>query len=316
MPTPSILIVGAGELGTAVLNALQNHPHHRKQQQPQGSKIAVLRRAQTLQSTNPQTKEENNRLSSQGIALEAGDFVNSPVSDLASIFARYDVVIQCGGFGLPAGTQTRVAEAALLAGVERFFPWQFGLDYPAVVGRGSSSSSSKPELFDEMLRVRELLARQKGRGTKTKWTVVSTGLFASFLFHPEFGVVDLESRVVTALGGRENRVTITAPEDIGVMVAEMVYVPEGTLDAVVFVAGDTVSYGELAGRLGRVYGAEFELREWDARELERSPDGGMVKYRAVFAAGLGTAWDKERTLNHQRGIKLLNLEEYLAKHKM
>ena len=300
MSPPSILIVGAGELGTAVLEALLSHPKR------DNAKIGMLRRASTLNSPNPTIKAENNRLTSLGITLEEGDFVSSPLPSLTAVFKNYHTIIQCAGFGLPPGTQTRVTDAILQAGVPRYFPWQFGLDYPSI-GQGSQQ-----DLFDEMLLVREKLATQ----SKTSWTVVSTGLFMSFLLNvPEFGVVDLKQRKVTALGGWGNRVTVTAPGDIGRMVAEMVYVPEGTVDEVVFVAGDTVSYGEVADVLERVYGVEFERGllslENSKVELEGKPDDGMAKYRGVFSAGKGTAWDMERTVNHQRGIELMSLEEYV-----
>ncbi|KAK0642076.1 isoflavone reductase family protein [Cercophora newfieldiana] len=302
MTTPSILIIGAGELGNAVLDALLSHPNRTT------TKISLLRRPSTLTSSDPAVQQENTRLTDLGITLEPGDFVNSPVPELASTFRNYHTIIQCSGFGLPPGTQSRVTDAVLEAGVPRYFPWQFGLDYPAI-GKGSAQ-----DLFDEMLAVREKLAAQ----TKTKWTVVSTGLFMSFLFEKGFGVVDLDEKKVMALGGWEKRVTLTAAGDIGRVVAEMVFgedVERTTLDKVVFVAGDTVTYGEVADVLERVIGGEWEKSVLDMegvrRELERAPEDGMTKYRGVFAAGRGTAWDVDRTWNHARGMKLVGLEEYL-----
>jgi hypothetical protein len=37
----------------------------------------------------------------------------------------------------------------------------------------------------------------------------------------------------------------------------------------------------------------------------------MVKYRSVFTAGKGTAWDVERTWNYERMMKMVGLEEYV-----
>jgi hypothetical protein len=86
---------------------------------------------------------------------------------LAEIFGPFDTIIVCGGFGFPAGTQLKVARAALRAGVTRLFPWQWGIDYD-VVGTGSAQ-----DLFDEQLEVRKLLRNQ----TEVDWVIVSTGLF-------------------------------------------------------------------------------------------------------------------------------------------
>ncbi|KAK0613688.1 isoflavone reductase [Immersiella caudata] len=296
-PPPSILIIGAGELGTAILTALLTHPSR-----PPTTTIALLRRPSTL---TPPPTPETTRLTSLGITLEPGDFVNDPIPSLATTFSKYHTVIQASGFGLPPGTQSRVTSAVLQAGVKRYFPWQFGLDYPSI-GKGSDQ-----DLFDEMLSVREKLAAQDS----TRWTVVTTGLFMSFLFEKGFGVVDVEGRKVMALGGWENRVTVTTAGDIGRAVAECVYVPDGTEDRVVYVAGDTVSYGEVAEVLERVLGGEWERGflgvEEAGEEVRRKPGDGMVKYRSVFAAGKGTAWEVERTMNFERGMKMVGLEEYV-----
>ncbi|KAK4217184.1 NAD(P)-binding protein [Rhypophila decipiens] len=299
IPT-SILIIGAGELGTAILTALLSHPAR----QPGATQISLLRRPATLTTPTPETT----RLLSLGITLEPGDFVDDPIPQLAATFSKYHTVIQASGFGLPPGTQSRVTSAVLQAGVERYFPWQFGLNYRAI-GKGSDQN-----LFDEMLSVRETLAAQD----KTSWTVVSTGLFMSFLlFEKAFGVVDFEGRKVTALGGWENKVTLTAAEDIGRVVAELVYVPGGSENKVVFVAGETVSYREVAEILERAVGGNWEKKVLDGEgvreEVKSNPEDGMIKYRSVFAAGMGTAWDVARTVNYERGMKMVGLEEYLKR---
>lgn len=55
------------------------------------------------------------------------------------------------------------------------------------------------------------------------WVVISTGMFTSYLFEPEFGVIDLPGRKVNALGTASNAVTLTTPEDIGAMTAQIVF---------------------------------------------------------------------------------------------
>jgi hypothetical protein len=91
-----------------------------------------------------------------------------------------------------------------------------------------------------------------GSGTAgTRWTIISTGIFTSFLFDPFFGVVDVNTDTdtdsgtansagpepgsttntdrdmvivtVTALGDWENRVTMTSAKDIGRITAEVIY---------------------------------------------------------------------------------------------
>ncbi|KAK3308429.1 uncharacterized protein B0T15DRAFT_500251 [Chaetomium strumarium] len=334
----SVLVIGAGELGSAILRALATHPLH----SPQHTRLSVLRRAESIAKLSPPPPHSSSDSSSSSssssspsppttiitttdngvrVALEAGDFVSAPVSELAATFARYDVVIQAAGFGAPRGTLLRVAEAAVAAGVARFFPWQFGVDYDAVMaaeGSGSGSESGQKELFGEMLAVRRLLRGQ----SRTRWTVVSTGLFMSFLFLKGFGVVDFDfggERVLRALGGWENRVTVTEVEGIGRMVADIVYSPGDTESKVVYIAGDTVSYGDIADIMEWVYGKGFRREVWDMeylkRRLEEEPGNVMLRYQNVFGAGVGISWEMEGTLNAQRGIRLMNLREYVEENK-
>lgn len=313
-PPTSILIIGAGELGTAILAALAAHPAYTTHPHP--PKLALLRRPSTLTSTDPATVTSLTALTTRGITLEPGDFTSTPVPELAAVFKKYDVVIQAGGYGSPPGTLLRVAEAAVQGGVRRFFPWQFGVDY-AVFGEGEGGveGSGHGALFGEMLAVRGLLAGQRGTG----WTVVSTGLFMSFLFLRGFGVVDLRGRVVRGLGAWGNTVTVTDVEGIGRAVAEVVFELEGTEDRVVYVAGDTLSYGEVADVVEAGFGGGFKRELWDReflrKRLEEEPEDLMLKYQNAFGAGVGVSWEMERTLNYQRGLKLTDLRKYVEDNK-
>lgn len=82
-------------------------------------------------------------------------------------------------------------------------------------------------------------------------------MFASFLFEREFGVVDVERGVIKALGGWENRVTVTSPEDIGKMTAEVMFHQPRFRNQTVYVAGDTVNYKDVANTLDRISGKEI-----------------------------------------------------------
>jgi hypothetical protein len=230
---------------------------------------------------------------------------------------------------LPPGTQLKITRAVLAAGtsasngngngngregVRRYFPWQFGLDYDAI-GR-----SSAQDLFDEQLDVRDLLRSQNG----VRWVVVSTGMFMSFLFERAFGVVELPASSggragrVGALGSWENALTVTAVEDVGRVVAELALVEVGE-EGVVFVAGDTVSMRRLADVVeGLLGGKEVERSVKSVEQLEKelaeAPEDVMRKYRAVFAAGMGVSWDKERSFNAKHGMEMETVEEWAKKN--
>lgn len=240
----------------------------------------------------------------KNIAIEEGDVAADSVEHLAKIMSRYDTVVSCVGFGAGPGTQRKLAEVAIAAGVSRFVPWQFGVDYDAI-GRGSPQ-----DLFDEQLDVRDLLRSQSA----TEWIIVSTGMFTSFLFEPAFGVVDLAGKTVHALGGWDTEVTVTTAEDIGTLTAEILYATPRIANQVVYLAGDTISYGQLADIVERVTGSSVARVEWPQSqlidELRREPTDTMRKYRAVFAQARGVSWPKASTFNGVRAIPTVTAEDW------
>jgi hypothetical protein len=293
-----ILVVGAGELGIAVLESLSQHPLRKE------TNINVLLRQATVESSAPDKKSMIEQIKSFKVGFETGDVATASVQELAVILSRYNTVVVCSGMALPSGTQMKLCQAALEAKVPRYFPWQFGMDYD-IIGQGSSQ-----DLFDEQLQVRKLLRDQNA----VNWTIVSTGLFMSFLFLSAFGVVDLEKRVVRALGSWDNRITLTTPVDIGRVTAEVLLDPRDIGHQVVYVAGDTVSYSEVADLMDAHFKTTFTRELWGLdvlkKQMEEDPNT-MVKYRDTFAQGKGVAWPMEQTVNHQRGLQMTTVKAYL-----
>lgn len=307
--TQKVLVLGAGELGIAMLESLAVHPLRGD------AKISVLLRQATIDSEAPDKKRRTQHLRALGVDFEAADVEAASASELASVFEGYDTVVGCTGMYAPPGTQVKISEAALGASsVTRFFPWQYGMDYDAI-GAGSSQ-----DLFDEQIEVRAKLRAQE----KTKWTIVSTGLFMSFLFLADFGVVDLKGRTARALGDWGNRMTLTTPEDIGHVTADVILDPREYAEGsqVVYVAGDTLSYRQIADMVDARFASEggsFKRELWDLAELSKqlAADGSnaLVKYRDTFAQGRGVSWEMEQTVNYQRGIPMTDVKAYLEEMK-
>ncbi|RBQ74956.1 hypothetical protein FVER53590_08287 [Fusarium verticillioides] len=293
----NILVLGAGELGTAILEALAKHPSRAN------AKLSVLLRPSSINSTAPEKKKQIEHLQGLGITPQPGD-VESSTSELAAIFRNYDTIISCNGMGRPFGTQTKLADAVFEAGVKRYFPWQFGMDYDAI-GTGSDQ-----DRFDEQINIRKKLRAQN----KTEWTIVSTGLFMSFLFLTDFGVINLEQKVTRGLGTWDTKITVTVPRDIGRVTADIVFDPRGIANEVVHIAGDTLSYKEIADLVDERFGEGTFRRElWDMETLKKQLAEGqpVAEYKATFAVGKGVAWDREGTVNMARGIQMTGLREYL-----
>lgn len=293
-----ILVLGAGQLGMAVLRALA--PRLRAANES----LTVVVAPQTLDA--PSGQDAANLAELRGLGAEiVGLDLASDVRALTSMFERFRTVVNCTGFVAGPGTQLRITRAVLAAGVKRYFPWQFGVDYD-IVGRGSGQP-----VFDEQYEVRELLRGQ----TDTEWVIVSTGMFTSFLFEPAFDVVDLERQTIHGLGSWDTKVTVTTPEDVGKLTTEILLAEPRIVDQVVYVAGDTISYGQLARVVEQVTAREFEKTEWTLDKLHAdlavTPDDVMTRYRAAFALGDGMWWDKASTYNERERLDTVDVEGYL-----
>jgi hypothetical protein len=296
----NILVLGAGELGMPVL---RNLAHRAKD--IESARISVLLRASAVESNVPAKQRDIAEIRDLGIEIVEGDLVKSSVDELAALFSHYDTVIGCAGYAAGINTPTKLARAALQSRIPRYFPWQFGVDFEAI-GRGGPQ-----DIFDAQLDVRELLRSQ----SKTEWVIISTGMFMSYLFEPEFGVVDLQNDTVNALGSYNTAVTLTTPDDIGALTAEIVFYEPTIRNEIVFLAGDTITYGELADKLEAALNKPFSRSEWTVpvlmEELANDRQNMMRKYRAAFGIGRGMAWDKANTFNAREGIKVTAVSDWI-----
>jgi len=294
----NILLIGAGELGTAFLPHLSGLPD---------SHVTV----------GVRTPEKYKHLSSPNVSLQSLD-ITGPSDILSKTFANYHIVISATGFGQSTGTLLKLANEILKAGQLRrdssqsrlwFFPWQWGVDYD-ITGDGQGLMP----LFGEQAAVRNML-RAKAEENNVQWTIVSTGIFMSFLFEQFWGVVDREGGGITvrALGNWKHKITVTDVADIGKILARVVSGDVEAANTVVYVAGDTVAYKQLADILQRVVGKEIKREEWTIPHLEaelaKDPEGTIKKYRLVFARE-GVWWDKEGTVNYKLGIPVIDVETY------
>lgn len=279
-----LLIVGAGELGMAMLQGFsqRSQPHS-------DVRISVLLRPGST-SVDPEV------LRKLRVRTVEADLNQLSEAELSEKLRPFHAVINCCGYAAGPGTQMRITRAALQAGVRRYLPWQFGVDYDAI-GYGSGQP-----VWDEQLDVRATLRAQNS----THWLIVSTGMFTSFLFEPAFGVVDLTEGKVRALGDWDYRLTLTTPEDIGRCTAEIFFTEPEINDQVVFIAGDTLSYRELRQQLEQVTGRRFEAELLDQDSLRdhlvQNPGDLTGAYRLAFARPDGVAWDAADTFNAQRGL--------------
>jgi len=294
----SFLIIGAGEVGLAMLNSLFDYQERYAAElnigvliSPLGNSIAAVKKHHRFAD----------------ITVEAVDLIKESIQHLATVLKKYDTVICCSGFSIGKRMQVKITKAVLDAGVRRYVPWQFGVDYDKI-GRGSAQPS-----FDEQLEVRDLLRAQHN----THWIIVSTGMITSFLFREDFGVISLSNKTVRALGDWQHSLTLTSCEDIGKLTVEILFHQPEILDQVVFVAGDTLTFEEIFDKIKGLFAVEFDRLLWDIRQLEEevqnSPDNVFNRYRLVFTHP-GVTWPMSATFNYQNNIPTVGIARWMKEN--
>ncbi|KAL5113665.1 hypothetical protein ACEQ8H_008452 [Pleosporales sp. CAS-2024a] len=314
-PAPTkVLLIGLGELGSAILTPLSALPN---------THITVGVRSPSKHA---------HLASSPTVSLLELD-ITSPSADLAFTFSQFDILISATGYGQKAGGTLKLAREALDAAALRkqrgqgklwFFPWQFGLDFDV-----TGDVDGLMPVFGVQKAVRDLLrgATQDAEEAHIKFTIVSTGLFMSFLFQDFWGVVSChESRpdavaprvVVTAIRDPSHKVTTTHVGDIGRVVAALIS-PDCKVDSenkTLYLAGDTLSYADFAHLMTRVTGRQVGTEVWTTeflrKELEKDPMDVVKRYRVAFA-GEGMYWDRKKSVHEALGVHLVRVDDYAKK---
>ncbi|KIW68321.1 hypothetical protein PV04_04274 [Phialophora macrospora] len=326
--TRSILVIGAGELGLAIIHAILSHRLY----SPATTTLTLMLRPRSLTHPSAEKAEQTARLRGLGVAIIPGDIEALSAADLTALLrpgpgegAGYTAVLHAGGMTLAAGTMVKLTRAVLDARVPWYMPWQHGVDYD-VIGPEAGGG-----LFREQVAVREMLRNQTHH--TTDWVILSCGIFMSFLFEPFWRVVErVPSRtqaqapaparvMITALNSWDALITATAADDIGTATAEVLFSPDAPVNQPVYIAGETLTYGDLAATLARVLEPRgvvvARARVWGLEELKRESEmddaDKLKKYRLVFAEGSGVSWPKEETWSARRGIRMTGVEEWVVR---
>lgn len=120
-----ILVLGAGELGGPIIN-------HLIKIRTSDIKISVLVRPSTLSDPANAKTAMAKHLESNKVTRVGADTSRASVSELAGLFRQYDTIVSASGMAAKPGTQLKLAQAVLAAGVKHYIRWQFGLDYDPI----------------------------------------------------------------------------------------------------------------------------------------------------------------------------------------
>ena len=318
--TQSILVIGAGELGQAILEGILSHSDYL----PSTTTLTLMIRPASLNNPSPSKENQQSHLRSRGVKIIPGDIEALSQVELTDLLRNggFTSVIHAGGMTLPPGTMLKLGRAVIDAKIQYYVPWQHGVDYDLIGREGGQG------MFSEQIDVRDLLRAQHG----TDWVVLSCGIFMSFLFEDFWGIVkrlppdgdngnQKEKIQVTALNSWDNLITTTTAEDIGKCTAQLIFTHDSPVNKPVFIAGDTLTYADFADTIARVMterGIEVVRNVWSLEYLreqsQRDPEDKLKRYRVVFAEGMGLSWEKEGTWSAQQGVQMMGVEEWVRRN--
>ncbi|KAF4462099.1 isoflavone reductase family [Fusarium albosuccineum] len=242
----NVLLIGAGgNLGVPVLNAFLDSSY----------KVSVLSRKEstsTFPDGVPVFKADYNDLSSVKAAMEGQDVVICIVS------------------GIAAGDQQVFIDAAVSAGVQRFFPSEFG-PYPLEPG----FAELNPWVLPHKISTVEYL---RSKESQMSWTSLVTGGFFDWAMKVGFFKFDLATKTVTLIDDGTSVFTATTLSTVGKALIACLNHAEETKNQYVLISSFNVSQRDILEVVERV-----DSQRWNVEHV--TSDWIIARGRSRLAAG-------------------------------
>ncbi|RYP10883.1 hypothetical protein DL764_000319 [Monosporascus ibericus] len=230
----NVLLIGAGgNLGVPALKEFLQSPY----------KVSILTRQESM-STFP-----------EGVPVFNADYTD--ISSVKAAMENQDVVISMVG-GIAAGDQKVFIDAALAAGVKRFFPSEFG-----PYSRDPKFSALNPVLPAKSATVDYLRSKE----SMMSWSSLVTGGFFDWAMQVGFFGFDLASRTVTLIDGGTSVFTATTLPTIGKTLIAMLDHVDNTKNQYVFVLSFNVSQKDILDIVEKVDGQKWTVKHITSEEV-------------------------------------------------
>jgi len=245
----------------------------------------------------------------------------SPTS-LAHAFAGQDVVISLLGLSAIGDQQYALIDAAIKAGVKRFFPSEFGLD------NASAQLLAVVPPFRVRAELIDTLKAKQAAGSPIEWTAVVTGMFLDWGVRTGFLDINVEQRTAELWDDGDvpftaSNLTLVARTVVKLLTDEAAY--EASRNAYIYTGSVTTTQKELLAAVEKATDASFKVTRIESQQLIAESNtklaGGdyaamipLVK-SVAFARFDGEALTDLRKyglFNEKFGIKDDSLEELVA----
>jgi len=233
------------------------------------------------------------------------------VSSLTSALQGIDGVVSTLG-STALSTQTKLIDASIAAGVQRFVPSEFGCDT-------QQENASKLPVFAPKIEIQKYLKEKADEG-KISYTLVFTGPFFDWGLAVGF-ILNVKEKKARVFDGGDNKFTATTLATIGKTVVEVFRKPEVTKNRVVKVKEVETSQNRLIAIVNKIKPeGEWQIEKLETDALVKDSyerlgkgDYGAATWtqflaKAIFGGpAYGSAFEKSD--NEVLGIKTLSDKE-------
>ncbi|KAF2688549.1 NAD(P)-binding protein [Lentithecium fluviatile CBS 122367] len=229
MSSPSVLLIGSGGyVGHFVSEqCLRNRSRLRR--------LAIL--------TTEEKRSKFSDIEARGMEIVLGPF-DSPES-----FKGFDTVIcMLGNHAMKR--QPAIIDAAVSAGVNEFYPSEFGSD----ISQGGYLTN---RYFRDKQVTRRHLVEMAKRVPEFNYTYLLTGGFAEFALEPIFGT-DIEKHTFTFYGTPDKQEPFTAIRDVSKYLVESLFLPKSPTQERQFrVIGGLYAWGDIIDMVERIQEVKY-----------------------------------------------------------
>ncbi|KAH7066901.1 isoflavone reductase family protein [Paraphoma chrysanthemicola] len=231
----SVLIIGAGgALGTLILNELLNSPY----------KVSVL------------SRKESSATFQDGVKVFKADYKD--ISAVKAAMEGQDVVIS-NVHGIAAGDQKIFVDAALEAGVKRFFPSEYG-----PYTRHGKMSEINPYTGPHKAALVDYLRSKEGF---ISWTAVICGGFFEWAMGNGFNGFDFETKTVGLIDGGTSAFASTKMTTIAKAIRSSIDHAEETKNQYVFIASFHHSQREILDVIEKLAGQKWTIEHLKSEDV-------------------------------------------------
>ncbi|KAJ4992464.1 isoflavone reductase [Stagonosporopsis vannaccii] len=283
----NVLLIGAsGSLGSVALKAFLESQYN----------VTVLTRLGSTSTFPPSVrvvKADYNSQSSLEAAMQGQDVVISMV------------------FGAAAGDQNPLIDAAVSAGVKRFFPSEYGPDTPNTeTHKVIASLSAKVQAVD-YLRTKE---------SKMEWTSLVTGGWLDWGLKGKIYPFDFKSRTATILDDGEAMFTATILKKVAKALVAILDNAEATRNTYVYVSSFEMTQNQLLHALEKVDGQKWNVKHENSEDIiqqgkeiiaQGNYDGTLNLVVGLMFGKLGLGHTKRELWNERLGLEADDLDQTL-----